>query len=40
MAQLFSLFEREQVEIRDITFGRKNLEDLFLNLTNEALRDP
>jgi ABC-2 type transport system ATP-binding protein len=39
MTQLFSLFEREQVEIREMTFGYKNLEDLFLNLTNEALRD-
>ena len=40
MTQLFSLFEREQIEIRDMTFGYKNLEDLFLNLTREALRDP
>ncbi len=40
MAQIFRLFEQERVEIRDLTFGRRNLEDLFLNLTNEALRDP
>ncbi len=40
MTEVFRLFEREGVEIRDMAFGRKSLEDLFLNLTNEALRDP
>lgn len=40
MTEVFRLFELERVEIRDMSFGRKSLEDLFLNLTNEALRDP
>jgi ABC-type multidrug transport system ATPase subunit len=39
MTQLFTLFEQEHVEIKDMTFGYKNLEDLFLTLTSVTLRD-
>lgn len=39
MAQLFTLFDEQRVEIRDIVFGYKNLEDLFITLTSGTLRD-
>ena len=39
MQEIFSIFAEEQVEIRDIVFGHKNLEDLFITLTSEKLRD-
>ena len=39
MTQLFTIFEQEHVEIKDMTFGYKNLEDLFLTLTSVTLRD-
>jgi hypothetical protein len=39
MTQLFSIFDEQHVEIRDIVFGYKNLEDLFITLTSGALRD-
>jgi hypothetical protein len=39
MTRLFSILEEQQVEIRDIVFGYKNLEDLFITLTSGALRD-
>jgi len=39
MTRLFSIFDEQHVEIRDIAFGYKNLEDLFITLTSGALRD-
>jgi ABC-2 type transport system ATP-binding protein len=39
MTRLFSIFDEQHVEIRDIVFGYKNLEDLFITLTSGALRD-
>ena len=39
MQKLFSIFAEENVKIRDIVFGHKNLEDLFIALTSERLRD-
>lgn len=39
MTRIFALFEQEHVEIKDMTFGYKNLEDLFLSLTDVKLRD-
>jgi hypothetical protein len=39
MARLFSLLDGQPVEVRNIVFGYKNLEDLFIALTNGGLRD-
>jgi ABC-2 type transport system ATP-binding protein len=39
MQKLFSIFAEEHVKIRNIVFGYKNLEDLFIALTSEKLRD-
>jgi ABC-2 type transport system ATP-binding protein len=39
MQKLFSIFAEEDVKIRDIVFGYKNLEDLFITLTSGKLRD-
>jgi ABC-2 type transport system ATP-binding protein len=39
MQKIFSIFAEEHVEIKDIVFGYKNLEDLFISLTSERLRD-
>jgi ABC-2 type transport system ATP-binding protein len=39
MARVFSLLEERRVVIRDISFGSRSLEDLFLRLTHSQLRD-
>jgi ABC-2 type transport system ATP-binding protein len=39
MTRLFSLFAEQQVTIRDIVFGYRHLEDLFIKLTSGELRD-
>jgi ABC-2 type transport system ATP-binding protein len=39
MQKLFSIFAEEHVKIKDIVFGYKNLEDLFIALTSGKLRD-
>jgi len=39
MTRLFSIFDEQRVEIRDVVFGYKNLEDLFITLTSGKLRD-
>jgi len=39
MNRLFSIFEEERVKIRDLVFGYRNLEDLFIALTSGRLRD-
>jgi ABC-2 type transport system ATP-binding protein len=39
MARVFSLLEEHRLVIRDISFGSRGLEDLFLKLTHLQLRD-
>lgn len=39
MQRLFSILAEEDAKIRDIVFGYKNLEDLFITLTSGKLRD-
>jgi ABC-2 type transport system ATP-binding protein len=39
MASVFSLLEEHRLVIRDISFGSRGLEDLFLKLTHSQLRD-
>jgi ABC-2 type transport system ATP-binding protein len=39
MARLFALLDEQPVEVRNIVFGYKNLEDLFIALTHGGLRD-
>lgn len=39
MAAVFTVFHDHGIGVRDIVFGRRNLEELFLKLTNVRLRD-
>lgn len=39
MIQIFSIFKEENAEIRDMVFGYRTLEDLFISLTSEKLTD-
>ncbi len=39
MARVFSLLEERRLVIRDISFGSRGLEELFLKLTHSQLRD-
>jgi hypothetical protein len=39
MAAVFAVFHDHGVQVKDVLFGHRNLEALFLKLTSSRLRD-